>query len=217
MNRAFAFGRGVFVVVACLLCAPASRAQQAPAAAPPAQAPAAESGAAEAGSTDTKEAKKAPSVTGGYSWSDKKPRTRRWVRRRKIDPNAAIATYPGFLMFPDGTSQVWVYVNKKVPVVVSAAAGRVTYILTGADIAVYNNMHPLVTEYFDTPMRSARLRRDKNGAQLVLDLREATGTPSHKIEDGPGGTMVLRIQLPKAQKRYSDAPFRPLPRRALRK
>jgi hypothetical protein len=215
MKWVFACGRGVAVVAAYMLCTPETMAQ-----APPAQPtqPAQPSGAPEAAeSGDAKAQKpKEPSVTGGYTWSDK-PRARRRATRRKIDRNAPIATYPGFLMLPDGSSQVWVYVNKKVPVVVSAAAGRVTYILTGADIAVYNNTHPLVTEYFNTPMRSARLRRDKNGAQLVLELREATGTPSHKIEDGPGGFMILRVVLPKAQKRYSDAPFRPLPRRARRK
>ena len=226
MKWSVACGLASATVAACLLGAPEVAAQSntsgksntaaqpppaAPAAAP--QAPA----AGEAGADKEKAKEPKPSVTGGYTWTDKKPRRRRRWARRKFDPNAPIATYPGFLMLPDGSSQVWVYVNKKVPVVVSAAAGRVTYILTGASIAVYNNTRTLRTEYFDTPLRSARLRRDKNGAQLILNMREATGTPSHKVESGPGGIMVLRIQLPKAKKRYSDAPFRRLPRGVRRK
>lgn len=208
MNRLGRRAAPWFVLTACAVVPSQGFAQAKAEGSAPAAAPAQSSEEAPA---DKAEEKK-PSVTLGSSWTDK-PR-RRYRRARKIDPNAPIATYPGFMMLADGTSQVWVYVSKKVPVQVSAAAGQVTYVLTGADIAVFNNTRALLTEYFDTPLRSARLRRDKNGAQLVLTMRENTPNPVHKIDDGPGGLMVLRIQLPKAQRRYSDAPFRQLPRRA---
>ncbi len=119
----------------------------------------------------------------------------------KIDPNAPIATYPAFMMLPDGSSQVWVYVNKKVPVQVSSAPGRVTFVLTGAQIAVWNNTHVLATQFFDTPLSRARLRPDKAGAQLVLDLRENV-TPKHSVADGPHGTMILRVLLPRPSHSY---------------
>ncbi|MCA9600143.1 MAG: hypothetical protein KC776_42865 [Myxococcales bacterium] len=155
---------------------------------------------AEAPSGKAAEKEKPPGVTGGYSWS-KKPRRHYRGKRRKIDPNAPIATYPGFMMLPDGTSQLWVYVNKKVPVQVSKAPGRVTFVLTGAQIAVWNNTHVLATQFFDTPLSRARLRPDKAGAQLVLELRENV-TPTHTVIDGPRGTMVLRVSLPRPSHSY---------------
>ncbi len=180
--------------------AQAQGAEKAPAtAAPPA--PAGE--AAPEGDGDKAKKEPPPSVTGGYSWSDKPRKRRRATKKRhKVDPNAPVATYPGFMMLPDGTSQVWVYVNKKVPVQVSGAQGRTTFVLTGADIAVWNNTHALVTHYFPTPLSKAQLRRDAAGAQLVLDFRESV-QPSHKVVDGPRGTMILRITLPKAKQDWS--------------
>jgi hypothetical protein len=171
-------------------------------AAPPAPAAGSSTAAAPAGSGDA-EAKKPdkPSVTGGYSWSKKPPARHRRAKRRKIDPNAPIATYPAFMMLPDGSSQVWVYVNKKVPVQVSSAPGRVTFVLTGAQIAVWNNTHVLATQFFDTPLSRARLRPDKAGAQLVLELRENV-TPTHSVADGPRGTMILRVLLPRPSHSY---------------
>ncbi|MBX3127131.1 MAG: hypothetical protein KF718_10460 [Polyangiaceae bacterium] len=156
-------------------------------------------------------AKQAPTSTGGYSWSNK-PTGKRRAPRHKVDPNAAIATFPGFMMLPDGSSQVWVYLSKKVTVSVSQAPGRVTYLLAGADVAVRNNTNALVTEYFDTPLSRARLVRDKAGAQLVLELREG-GAPQHVVEDGPGGTVRLRIRLPKAARSYAWDEARPRPTR----
>lgn len=143
---------------------------------------------------------RSPSVTGGYSWSDKPRRRRRhrrrvWHARLRFDPNAPIATFPGFRMLPDGRSQVWVNLSKRVSVEARRAPGRVVYVLSGARVTIRNNTHPLVTTYFNTPLDRARLVPTKSAAELVLELRERV-EPTYRLANGPGGTSVLEVTLP---------------------
>lgn len=147
---------------------------------------------------DAKAEEKPAGPTPGYSWSDKPAKGGKWRPKKKLDPNAPIATFPGFRMLGDGSSQIWVHVSKKVAVTAAATS----FVLVGAQVAVRNNTNALVTEYFDTPLARAKLKRDAAGAQLVLELREAASA-KHRVVDGPGGSMVLYIDLPKAQKSYS--------------
>jgi hypothetical protein len=180
------------VATAALLASGAAFAQGSkPAPVPPAAASAAPSGSA---------APKPPSVTGGYSWSDKPRKGAHhvrhvWHRRIHFDPNAPIATFPGFRMLPGGKSEVWVNLSKSVNVQVRRAPGRVVYVLNGAQVTIRNNMHPLVTTYFDTPLARARLAPEKGAAELVLELREKV-EPSYRVAAGPGGTSVLEVTLP---------------------
>ena len=141
------------------------------------------------------DAKKPPSTTRGATWSDK-PRKRRRFRRQRFDPSTPYATFPGFRMLKSGASQLWVRVSKKVTVTVNQAKGRVTYVLTGARVYIRNNTHPLVTTHFSTPVSVARLERAKDGARLVVELRDSV-RPTHRVVDGPGGTMLLMIDVPK--------------------
>lgn len=156
---------------------------------------------------------KPPAPMGGYSWHDK-PRHRGHHHRRRVrlhfDPNAPIATFPGFRMLPGGRSMVWVSVDHKVPVKVHRAAGRISYLLSGAQVSIRNNTNALVTTYFDTPLSRARLVPVKQGTEFVLELREKV-QPSYKVVDGPHGTMVLEVTLPAPSKSFrppSAAPVR---------
>jgi hypothetical protein len=177
--------------------------------APKAGPPAARSGSGQQGAPSKKgaaETPKPPSVTGGYSWSEKKKprRVRRRAHRVKFDPNAPNVTFPGFRMLPNGTSMVWVVVSKRVAVDVQRAKGRVVYVLRGAAVRTRNNTNPLITRHFNTPLARTRVVRHKAGAQLVLELREAA-EPSHRILDGPRGMMVLQVTLPRASRSYAPA------------
>ena len=163
---------------------------------PAAPAPASESPPASAGS-DAKGGEKKPTVTLGASWSDKPrhdPTRRYW--KRKVDPDAPQATFPGFRMLPDGTSQIWVTLSKKASVEEHAVAGRVTYVIAGAWVPTWNNTHPLVTTHFNTPLTRARLVPAKEGVELVVELREEA-KPAQTVEDGPRGTMVVKVTLPR--------------------
>jgi hypothetical protein len=148
------------------------------------------------------------SVTAGHSWSDK-PQARRRVKRprRRYDPTAPNVTFPGFRLLPDGTSLIWVVISRRVPVDVHRAKARVTYTLQGADVHLRNNTHPLVTTHFNTPLARMRLKPHRQGAQLVVHLREAL-EPEHRVVDGPRGTMVLQVTLPRATRSYADQPSR---------
>jgi hypothetical protein len=203
-----------FVLAALSLTPVSVLAQTAPSAAPtatgqapaPAPAPAQPGTAPAPGGSAAPEEPKKPTTTPGYSWTDKP--VKRWVKKKKVNPNAPLATYPGFRMLKDGRSEVWVQISKKVSITPSVAAGHATFVLAGVDVGIHNNTNPLVTEYFDTPLARARLKRMDGGAQLVLELREAV-SPTHRIVDGPAGTMILYVDLPKAQRDYSanDEPF----------
>jgi hypothetical protein len=207
--RRWAIATSAVLGLAVLIGSGASPAQTpAPpaASAGPAQAapPAAGSAGAAAPAAEGTEAKKpAPGVTGGYSWTEKPAPQRKRRARIKLDPNAPLATYPGFRMASDGTSRVWLRVTRSADVQVRRAAGQVTYVLGGVHVGVRNNTNALVTTHFNTPLARARLVPDRAGALLVLELRE-TVEPTHKVSTGPHGMMLLEITLPRAQRLYAD-------------
>ena len=154
-----------------------------------------------------KDAEKKPSSTGGYSWSDKPTALakgqRRWKPKKKIDPNTPIATYPGFRMLADGSSQVWVLVTRKVSVTAATSSGVPTFVLVGAYVSTRNNTNALVTTWFETPLARARLHNDAAGAQLVLELREQVPV-KHRVVEGKDGSMTVYVDLPKPSKSYGD-------------
>jgi hypothetical protein len=135
-------------------------------------------------------------------------RTAKAAARVKFDPGAPLATYPGFRMLPNGGSQIWVHVSKKVDVKVKKARGRVTYVLQGVNVGVKNNTNPLVTLHFNTPVSQARLLPSRDGALLVLELRENV-EPAHQVSAGRGGMMTLQITLPPAKRTYTGTPLLP--------
>jgi hypothetical protein len=152
---------------------------------------------------------KAPTNTGGYSWQDapRKPASKAKPKARfkvKFDRTAPHATFPGFRMLSDGSSVVWVVLDRRVEVVVTRAQGRVSYLMRGAQVSIRNNTHALVTTHFNTPMSRTRLLPVAGGAELVVELREAV-EPTHEIVQGPRGMMVLRVRLPRASRTYATA------------
>lgn len=196
------------VAAALLLASSVALGQEKAPASPPAKAGSEKSAPSKSGDGKAKgdakngdakaEEEKPAGPTEGYSWSVKPAKGGKWRPKKKLDPHTPIATFPGFRLLADGSSQVWVHVTKKVTVTAAATS----FVLVGAHVAVRNNTHALVTEYFDTPLARAKLKSDAAGAQLVLELRENVAV-KHRVVDGPGGSMVLYIDLPKAQKSYS--------------
>jgi hypothetical protein len=147
-------------------------------------------------------------TTGGYSWRDKPRRKRKKKAAPRIDPDKPLATYPGFALQPDGTSKIWLSVNKKVPVEVRKAAGRIVFVLRQVQIGVRNNSNPLVTTHFPTAVASARLVPSKVGAELVVELRDRV-QPSHRVTDGPSGSMLLEITVPRPTRSFPDVTTTP--------
>ncbi|MCA9645988.1 MAG: hypothetical protein H6718_33390 [Polyangiaceae bacterium] len=142
------------------------------------------------------------SRTGGYSWTDK---PRRRYRPVKIDPKWAIATFPGFRMLQDGSSEVSVWLSKKVSVDVRKAERSVTLVLSETYVRWTTNTYPLITTHFNTPLSSARLKRGKKGETLlVLTLREAADVKS-RLEVGPRGSSILRVSIPAPRQEFVKA------------
>lgn len=154
------------------------------------------------------EAVKAPKgPTGGYSWSEKPAPKHKKRKMSAPRADAPLVTYPGFQMLSAGASQLWVAVTRPVEVRRERKGRVLTFVLEGADVGTENNTNPLITTHFDTPMESARLVRNKDGARLTIWLREKV-EPTHRIVPGPRGTIQLLVDFPKSKGRYhSDAPI----------
>jgi len=183
--------------------APAPGTKPAPA---PGAPPAATGEAPKGSDQDATAPQKPPSAVGGYSWTDKKPGRAHAKRRapvKRVDPNAPLATYPGFRMLPSGESQLSLRVSKAVDVQVRRAGGSLVFFLPGVRVGIRNNTNPLITTHFNTPLSMARLMAVKQGAELVVELRESV-QPTHKVTRGPYGTMELEVLLPRAKRDYSN-------------
>jgi hypothetical protein len=75
-------------------------------------------------------------------------------------------------------------------------------------IGVRNNSNPLVTTHFPTAVASARLVPSKNGAELVVELRDRV-QPSHRVSDGPSGAMLLEVTVPRPTRSFPDVTTTP--------
>jgi len=141
------------------------------------------------------------SVGGGYSWTDKKSRPRKHKKLTTLDPSRPLVQAPNFAMRPDGSSVVSLAFSQTTQVTRVIGGDRVEYRVKDAQIGVYNNMNPLVTAHFATPVERVAMLRTKEGASLILDLRERI-QPMHQVHNGPAGGMVLEITLPKPSRAY---------------
>jgi hypothetical protein len=182
------------IALACHSAA-AEENDKAPPSAQPAPAATDKSSGDKAAQPSAEEAKPA-GPTGGYSWTDKpKKRARRAARLPRHDPAAPLATFPAFRLRPDGTSVISVTLSRRSRVEMSARGRIVSFHLPGVYVDVKNNTNPLVTSHFATPVQSTRLRAEKDGSSLIIELREPL-TPTHRELDGPRGTMVLEVTVP---------------------
>jgi hypothetical protein len=130
--------------------------------------------------------------------------------RLRFDPNAAMATYPGFRMLADGSSQLWLTLSRSVDVSMRREKNRVIYVLPGVNVGVRNNTNPLVTTHFATPLERAALKPGRKAAELVLELRENV-QPAHQSVAGPRGTMTLLVTLPRPSRAHAPPPATPRP------
>ena len=116
-------------------------------------------------------------------------------RAAEVDRARPSATYPGFRMLSDGTSMVWLYVDRPVDVSGHGEGRMYTIDLPNVQVGVRNNTNPLVTTHFPTPLARAWLRSQPGGAKLVLELKKPL-VLEHKVETGPRNTMIVSVTLP---------------------
>ncbi|MFO0680250.1 MAG: hypothetical protein U0169_27250 [Polyangiaceae bacterium] len=176
-----------------------------------AQAPAA---AADPGpaSTTTTPASDAPApATEGSGKTTSRPATGYGPSIRKMAPRprlvkraGPIASVPTFEALPDGGSRLEVHITQPVTVEERIAGNTATYVLKGAHLERHNDMNPLVTVHFNTPVQSARLISANRDLQFVVTLR-ANARPSHRVVAGEGGAQVLQVDFAKGD--YMSAPL----------
>ena len=113
----------------------------------------------------------------------------------------AAVTWPGFQMRPDGSSRVFIQTTVPVDPNVAAGGNRVVVDLGDAKIVGPRaNRLPFYTQYFNTPVTSVELVRDRKGkrTQLVIKLR-ADVQPSVSSEVAPSGYNFVYFDFPAGQ------------------
>ncbi|MET0593978.1 MAG: hypothetical protein ABW133_14850 [Polyangiaceae bacterium] len=108
--------------------------------------------------------------------------------------DAAVATFPGFRLLPDGRSRIYVELTKSVSVDERRADGMLIYVIHDARVPVRNNRNALLTTHFNTPVGRARLLSVGPDLELVIDLRAAANA-TQKIVPADGGGARLEIDF----------------------
>src|SRR5262249_55070840 len=106
------------------------------------------------------------------------------AREELPPPGTPIASFPGFAPLDDGKTRIFVEVSRKVDVVQTKSAGRVTYRLRGTSVAARTNQLSLITGYFNTPVARVQLVPMTPDLDVVIELREATD-PTYAVVETP--------------------------------
>lgn len=115
----------------------------------------------------------------------------------------AKATLPGFEVFRDGTSRVFLEVSGNVPVKETQSDYLLTYRFQGVKVPEKVNMLSLPTQYFNTPVSLVELRSADGDAELLVHLREKAHPKVHLKRDDSG--TVLSVDFPPWLKPRRDA------------
>jgi hypothetical protein len=145
---------------------------------------------------------------GGYSFSDaKRPsptaesaRVASPVRPRRASASRAASTsprasFPAFVMRPDGSSQLTVTLSQSVEVAEKQVAGRTVYTLRGAHVGRVNDLRPLVANHFASPLLRAELRNVGPNAELTTQLRSAVAARFQVVPSAAGAELVIVFPL----------------------
>ena len=113
----------------------------------------------------------------------------------------AAVTWPGFAMQSDGSSRVFIQTTVPVDPNVAAGGNRIVVDLGDAKIVGPRaNRLPFYTQYFNTPVTSVELVRDRKGkrTQLVIKLR-ADVQPRVSSEVAQSGYNFVYFDFPAGQ------------------
>jgi hypothetical protein len=134
----------------------------------------------------------------GYGWSTtpKKAAGHGHVRAARGKAQTPGVIEPGFETLADGSTRLFVQLSNPVAYDTKNGKGTITYVLKGAHVDRRNNMNPLVTVHFNTPVTSARLVPHGRDLWFIVDLR-AKVQPTVTMDAAKEGTAMLRIEFPK--------------------
>ena len=123
-------------------------------------------------------------------------KSRRARMRRKATEARAVINSPGFRMSRNGQSRIFVQIHGKPTVHQYVTRGGVTYVLSHARVPVHNNRHPLMTQYFNTPVADARLRQHRGDVLLRIDMRAPAAPTPRFVELVKDKVTMLEVTFP---------------------
>lgn len=112
---------------------------------------------------------------------------------RKGQTGAAVVE-PGFSLLDSGGSRFFVELGQAVPIEQRKAKGSITFVLKGARNTFRNNLNPLVTEHFNTPVRRAKLQRAGRDLLFVMELRQDVAA-THQTVTNKEGHAVFQVDF----------------------
>lgn len=95
-------------------------------------------------------------------------------------------TWPGFQMREDGGSRLFLQTTRPLVYMRTAGKQRFTLHFENARVHLSNNRNPLITEFFNTPVRSAGLKRRGKHVDLVVELKTAAAETVVQYRDDDG-------------------------------
>jgi len=107
-------------------------------------------------------------------------------------------TWPGFLMRPDGGSRLFIQTTKELAFEKVAKKNRVQLQFRDTRVHLDNNHNPLVTVNFNTPLKSAFLKRRLKRVDLVMEFKETAEIVVTQHVD-PDGYCYLFVDFPPGQ------------------
>ena len=113
-----------------------------------------------------------------------------------------VVTMPGFRVFSDGSSRVYVRVSGRAKIVEKKDEGQLRYHLTGVTVPERVNRMVLPTGHFGTPVAKAFVAQVEGGADLVIVLRETVTGVVRLKKRGRG--VVLSVDFPKQRKKAEE-------------
>jgi hypothetical protein len=127
------------------------------------------------------------------------PAAKERARGRSVEGHShngvPIVTLPGFEMYDDGSSRVFLEVSENVSVSEWKQPHLLTYRFEGVYVPERVNRLPIPTQHFDTPVGLVRVVQVLGGAELRVYLRQTT-EPKTRLKRSDGGT-VLSVDFPR--------------------
>jgi hypothetical protein len=109
---------------------------------------------------------------------------------------AALVTWPGFQMLPNGGSRVFVQTSVEVKPDLKREGNTLHISLISVSLPKGNARLPLDTSFFNTPVKSVRAKPRKDGGVVVeIDLR-ANVSPSMRTERAATGYYFVYVDFP---------------------
>jgi hypothetical protein len=111
--------------------------------------------------------------------------------------SAALVTWPGFQMLPNGGSRVFVQTSVEVKPDLKREGNTLHVSLTSVSLPRGNARLPLDTSFFNTPVKSVRAKARKDGVMVEIELRSNVSlSPIMRTERASTGYYFVYLDFP---------------------